>query len=230
MRSRRARGRRRSRVPVAPARFRRGTPSRPSLRLRMPVIGFAVRTLPDSRRRQHDADDRARISLSCFARSRCAARKDCDQVASRRCISGLCLRIAQADVELQDLGPVGSHHQTGVEKAGEAVASHRRGQDDACPGSRCVCAASESGSRNTRPCRRCWDLVAVEDGFVVLRRRERHDVAAVAERDEADFFAARNSSITRPALSVASAASASARSCAITTPLPAASPSALDHG
>ncbi len=33
-------------------------------------------------------------------------------------------------------------------------------------------------------------LVAIEDGFVILRGRERDDVAAVAERDEADFFAA----------------------------------------
>ena len=70
--------------------------------------------------------------------------------------------------------------------------------------------------------------VAVEDRLVVLRRRERDYVAPVAERDEADFFAAEKF-FDRPTgrVSVASAASASARSCATMTPLPAARPSAF---
>ena len=47
--------------------------------------------------------------------------------------------------------------------------------------------------------------VAIEDGLVVLRWRQRHDVAAVAQRDEADFFAAQKLLDHQPAPSVASA-------------------------
>jgi tRNA uridine 5-carboxymethylaminomethyl modification enzyme len=97
--------------------------------------------------------------------------------------------VAEADVELEDLGPIGRHHESGVKKAGELraldgreddavenVAGLRFGQDV-----RIAIGPHAAGVRAG---------VVVEYSFVVLGWRERDGVAAVADRDEADLVAA----------------------------------------
>ena len=70
--------------------------------------------------------------------------------------------------------------------------------------------------------------VAVEDRLVILRRRQRHDVAPVAQRDEADLFAAQELFDHQAALQRAERGFGLRRDPArLTTPLPAASPSAF---
>ena len=79
-------------------------------------------------------------------------------------------------------------------------------------------------------------LVIVEDPLVILRGADRQRADAVADDEERDLGPGRHSSITSrwPAapnrcsvIAASIAASASSRSVAITTPLPAARPSAL---
>ena len=69
--------------------------------------------------------------------------------------------------------------------------------------------------------------IAIANRLVVLRGFERDDVFPVAEGDEADFFALQEFFDHQPGARGCGAASASARSCAMMTPLPAARPSAL---
>ena len=98
-------------------------------------------------------------------------------------------RIAEADVELDDLGTVAGQHQPGVEKAAVLRAFAR-----ACP--------RYTGSTISRMMRACIGLIdqrarrerahaagvrpsiAVEDALVILRRHQRLRARAVAEREE----------------------------------------------
>ena len=139
---------------------------------------------------------------------------------------GLGFGVAQADVEFEHFGAVGGHHQAGVEEAGKAGRLDGGANDEVedCCGlglgedARVAIGAHAAG---------VGAVVAVEDGFVILCGLERDHVASVAEGDEADFLAVRNSSTTNGGFRDARAASASARSSAMTTPLPAARPSDL---
>ena len=134
--------------------------------------------------------------------------------------------IAQANVELEDLGAGIGHHQAGVQEAGEPV-RFDGGIDHAVEDYR-VCASVRMAAVAVRAhAAGVGAGIAIEDGLVILGGGEGDDVAAVAQRDEADFFAAQKLFDHQAAVSVASAASASARSCAMMTPLPAARPSAL---
>ena len=98
------------------------------------------------------------------------------------------LGIAEAHVELDDLGSIGGHHQAGVEKAGEAGGAHGGlmmvsrirwrvgGRHDAAVAVGAHASGVGSG-------------VAIMNGLVILRGFERDHMAAVAEHDETDFLA-----------------------------------------
>ena len=94
------------------------------LSVSIPVIGSPVRTVPgypcgastthtDGLRLPVEASRRAALRVR--PRSRTSR-----EVASQAMHQRLRLRIAQANVELEHLGPVGGHHQAGIEKSGEA--------------------------------------------------------------------------------------------------------------
>ncbi len=102
---------------------------------------------------------------------------------------GLCFGVAQPDIEFEGFRAVGGHHEAGVEEAGEVGRIHsgvNNGAEDLLglrlgDDGRIAVSAHAAGVRA---------LVAIEHGFVVARGRQRDDIAAVAERDEADLFAA----------------------------------------
>ena len=83
------------------------------------------------------------------------------------------LGIAQADVEFEHAGPVGGHHQTGVEEAGEPVASTvgsmMRVQDLLA-----LVGGENAGVAIGAHAAGVGSRVAIEDGFVILSGLERH--------------------------------------------------------
>ena len=127
---------------------------------------------------------RAPASLPSAAASSSGTKSDCHAVHQR-----LRLGVAQADVELEDLGAVGGHHQAGIEEAGEAGGVHG-GIDDRAQNLLRLGVGQDAGIAICAHAAGVGSGVAIEDGFVILRGRERDHVAAVAQRDEADFFAA----------------------------------------
>src|ERR1022692_2465327 len=153
---------------------------------------------------------------------------------------GLGFRIAEAGIELQHLGAARRHHQPAIEHAGE--------------GSVFACHAVNGRLRNVaqnpllhtgfehficgigthaasvRPC------VALADAFVVLGGSKRRHMLAVGEAEEADLVAGEELLDDYLLLSFAQerarekavgASMAVRRDWQMTTPLPAASPSAL---
>ena len=97
-------------------------------------------------------------------------------------------RIAEAHVELDHLGPIGRHHQSRVEKAGEAGRAHRR-LNDGVENSLSVSRSYDAPIAVSAHASGVRARVAVVDGFVILRCFERNHVAPVADHDEADFLA-----------------------------------------
>jgi tRNA uridine 5-carboxymethylaminomethyl modification enzyme len=102
---------------------------------------------------------------------------------------GLRFGIAQTDVEFERLGAVGGHHQAGVEEAGEVGRVHG-GINDGAKNLLGFGLGEDRGIAIGAHAAGVRASVAIEYGFVILRGRQGDDVAAVAERDEADFFAA----------------------------------------
>src|SRR5450759_1579970 len=115
------------------------------------------------------------------------------QVAVQARQHGLRLRVAEAAVELEDLDAGFSDDEAGVQHATEGDVALAQGRDDGlgdvfhggvdglplADGNRAV-AAHAAG---------VGPLVAGEDALVVLRRRQRHGVAAVAEDEQRDLGA-----------------------------------------
>ena len=149
--------------------------------------------------------------------------------------------IAEPHVELDHLRAVAGQHQAGVEEAAILVplgahAAHHR-VDDLAHDARLHRGVDQRARRERAHPAGVRSLVVVEDALVVLRRRQRHRAAAVADREERDFGPVRHSSSTTPRAGVAeltllhrgaqSPRPPSPRSAATTTPLPAARPSAL---
>lgn len=114
------------------------------------------------------------------------------EVTAETVHDGLGLGVAHADVELEGFGAVGSHHQAGVEEAGEGGSffSHAfdgRAHDGFHDGSGLVGredAFVDVGAHAPG----VWALVVVEDVLVVLGREEGQDGGAIGKGDEADLF------------------------------------------
>ena len=149
------------------------------------------------------------------------------------------LGIAEAHVVFDQLRRAVLDHQPGIEHALErraalAHGAHRR-RDDLLHDARAEFWRHDRRGRVGAHAAGVGALVAVEGALVVLRRGERQHGLAVGEREEARFLAVEKlldhelgaGRAERAAKQASMAASASARVSAMTTPLPAASPSAL---
>ena len=154
----------------------------------------------------------------------------------------LAFRIAEADVELDQLDAFGGQHQPGVQDAAErraAVAPSRR-----APGRMMRVHRGILQRRRERRRRRVGahaagvrSGLALADALVVLRGAERQRGRAVAQREQRDLLAdagiprspprRRRRRTTRASIIASMAASASSSVAATTTPLPAARPSAF---
>ncbi len=119
--------------------------------------------------------------------ARRSAQQDFGEPAFHPVHEGLRLGIAQANVELQHLGPLRGHHQAGVKKSCEACCCDGRmnhgvhhvlrlfGRQNAA----IAVSAHTSGVRAR---------VAIVNRLVVLRCFQGHYISTVAQNDEADFF------------------------------------------
>ena len=101
---------------------------------------------------------------------------------------GLGLWISEADVEFEDAGTVGGHHDAGVEEAGELGGSND-GEDDSFQDGRALGLVEDAGVGEGSHAAGVGAFVVIEDAFVVLRGFEGDSRFGVAKCDEADFFA-----------------------------------------
>ena len=116
------------------------------------------------------------------------AEEDGGEIGVQAIHERLGLRIAQADIELQDLGAGPGQHEAGVEESGKA-GGFDGGIDDRVQdlaGERC---GQDAGIAVGSHAAGVGAGVAIEDGFVILGGFERKDVLSVAIDNEADLFA-----------------------------------------
>ena len=106
-----------------------------------------------------------------------------------RSISGWVSGSPRRTLNSSTFGTGVGHHQAGVQEAGESGGFHG-GMDDAVEDILRLFGGQDGGIAIRAHAAGVRSGVAIEDGFVVLRGREGDDIAAVAQRDEADFFAA----------------------------------------
>ena len=114
--------------------------------------------------------------------------QDLAKIAIHPMHESLRFRIAEPNIEFQNLRARSRHHQARVEKSAEVESRDRRFDD--CPhdhgrllGRENPAVAISAHAPGVGSC------IAVEDRLVILGGFERDHVFAVAERDEADFFA-----------------------------------------
>ena len=145
-------------------------------------------------RREHDADVRLIAGLDAVAGGNAVAGRRHQQfgeIDAQPRQQHLRLGIAEADVELDDLGAVGRQHQADVEEAAErrAVGLHRVDHriDDLVHHPRLEVAREQRARREGAHAARVRPAIVVEGPLVILRRRQRDGPVAVGDGEERHF-------------------------------------------